>query len=265
MTYFNFLLLFVGAPILLIAGLLWFYRRRTSDGQFVLSHVGWGIGLHVLVAVIYTTPWDNYLVATGVWSYNPTLVTGIVFGYVPLEEYTFFVVQTILCGLWWWLLAKMIEPPAQAARTESVLVPWKANLILAGIIACAWVFFTQRFFFASDEWNYLGIIFFWALPPIILQLIFGADLLWRYRTLVALSVFIPGIYLSLADIVALRATTWQISESQTLGLRFFGILPVEEVSFFFVTTILVCFGLTLMLSIEGRKRISAVLAILRRS
>lgn len=46
--------------------------------------------LHVVLAVVYTAPWDNYLVATGVWSYNPGLVTGVTLGWVPIEEYTFF-------------------------------------------------------------------------------------------------------------------------------------------------------------------------------
>jgi lycopene cyclase domain-containing protein len=58
------------------------------------------IGLHVVIALVYTTPWDNYLVATNVWWYDPELVTGIVIGWVPIEEYTFFILQPILGGLW---------------------------------------------------------------------------------------------------------------------------------------------------------------------
>ena len=61
----------------------------------------------ILVAVTYTTPWDNYLVATGVWWYDENLVTGVTFGYVPIKEYTFFVVQTVLTGMWMiWLLQR---------------------------------------------------------------------------------------------------------------------------------------------------------------
>ncbi len=53
----------------------------------------------ILVALAYTTPWDNYLVATGVWYYDPARVWNIVLGYVPLEEYLFFVLQVTLTGL----------------------------------------------------------------------------------------------------------------------------------------------------------------------
>jgi len=57
------------------------------------------------LSVLYTTPWDNYLVATRVWYYDPALVLNAIIGYVPIEEYTFFILQTILTGLftlWLW-------------------------------------------------------------------------------------------------------------------------------------------------------------------
>ena len=73
----------------------------------------WG---HVLIALIWTTPWDNYLVATRVWWYDPALVTGLTLGWVPIEEYTFFVVQTLMAGLW--LLAWMRRLPAPRAEGQ---------------------------------------------------------------------------------------------------------------------------------------------------
>ena len=50
------------------------------------------------------------------------------------------------------------------------------------------------------------------------------------------------------DIVALRETTWSISPTQTTGILFLGILPLEEVVFFFITNVLVVFGMTLLLA-----------------
>jgi lycopene cyclase domain-containing protein len=97
----------------------------------------------------------------------------------------------------------------------------------------------------------------WALPAILPQLIFGADLLWHYRRLVFLTIFVPGTYLSLMDIVALTDTTWSISPGQTTGVLFFGILPLEEVVFFFITNVLIGFGLTLMLAEAGQVRVQA--------
>ena len=266
MTYFTFLAIFVLIPILIFgASMAWQISRRASapSRPFHLEPrpVLWGIFAHVVLAVVYTTPWDNYLVATGVWYYNPKLVTGIVLGYVPIEEYTFFVVETILSGLVWWHLAKAIPP---TKTSEQPAPNWRFNIIAVIVVAAFWVFFTRQFFSGPEAWTYLSIIYFWALPPILLQLAFGADLLWQHRKLVFLAIALPGTYLSLTDIIALRATTWQISPTQTLGLNLFGILPIEEITFFFITNVLIVFGLTLLLSTQGAGRLQAIQALLRR-
>ena len=245
MTYFGFLLRFLFIPILVFLAItLWDNRRGRQTNGFRNGRAVWtAIFAHVIIAVLYTTPWDNYLVATGVWSYNPDLVTGIVIGYVPIEEYTFFVVETILAGLWWWFLARRLSPPATEFKPNRTLIRSSA-----GVLIVVWVVFTYLFFFGDVKWTYLSIILFWALPAILPQLLFGADILWHYRKLVFWAIMVPGTYLSLMDIVALTDTTWSISKEQTTGILFFGILPLEEVVFFFITNVLITFGMTLLLA-----------------
>ena len=251
MTYFGFLLRFLFLPILIFLVItLWDHRRGKPTPGFRNGRAVWiAILVHVFLAVAYTTPWDNYLVATGVWYYNPDLVTGMVLGYVPIEEYTFFVVETILAGLWWWFLARRLSPPTSELKPNGRLVQ-----ISSGLLIIVWMIFTYLFFFGDTQWTYLSIILFWALPAILPQLIFGADILWHYRKLVFWAIMVPGTYLSLMDIVALTETTWSISKSQTTGVLFFGILPLEEVVFFFITNILITFGMTLLLSTIGQER-----------
>jgi len=257
MTYFGFLLRFLFIPILLFLAITWWDNKNGKQiNNFRNGRAVWiGIAIHVLLAVLYTTPWDNYLVATGVWYYNPDLVTGIVIGYVPIEEYTFFVVETILSGLWWWFLARRISPlpMGEDFKPNKTLIN-----ISAGILVPVWAVFTYLFFSSNDPITYLSIILFWALPPIIIQLIFGADILWHYRKLVFLGIVVPGTYLSLMDIVALTDTTWSISKSQTTGILFFGILPLEEVVFFFITNVLIVFGMTLLLANVSQERLAAI-------
>jgi lycopene beta-cyclase len=252
MTYFGFLLRFLVIPILILLFITWREKERPTPG-FRKSLIRVGILVHVVLAVLYTTPWDNYLVATGVWYYNPDLVTGIVLGYVPIEEYTFFVLETILSGLWWWFLARRIPEPSAPIPKNGGKIRWTAVSILLAI----WLVSVYLFFWGADSWNYLSITLMWALPAILPQLIFGADLLWHYRRLVFMTIFVPGTYLSLMDIVALTDTTWSISPGQTTGVLFFGILPLEEVVFFFITNVLIGFGLTLMLSEAGQVRVQA--------
>ncbi|MFZ5880938.1 MAG: lycopene cyclase domain-containing protein [Chloroflexota bacterium] len=252
MTYFGFLLRFLIPPILALLIVTWLDGRaqRCMPG-FDGKKVGWIIGAHVALALVYTTPWDNYLVATGVWYYNPALVTGMVLGYVPIEEYTFFVLETILAGLWWGFLARRIPTPVE-------FKPSKTGRVLSALaLAAVWTWAAFVFFNGHPSMTYLSITLFWALPAIFPQLLFGADILWHHRRLVAAAILPLGLYLSLMDIVALKATTWSISPAQTTGVLFFGILPLEEVLFFFITNVLVGFGMTLMLSDLGMNRLAA--------
>ena len=102
MTYFGFLLRFLVIPILILCVLTYrdLRQRRALPANLRFLSPWLVIAILIGVAVLYTTPWDNYLVATGVWWYDPALVTGITWGWVPLEEYTFFVLQPVLTGLW---------------------------------------------------------------------------------------------------------------------------------------------------------------------
>jgi len=255
MTYFGFLLRFLFLPILILLAItLWDNKNGKQINDFRNGRAVWmAIGIHVLLAVLYTTPWDNYLVATKVWYYNPKLVTGFVIGYVPIEEYTFFVVETILSGLWWWFLARRFSQPQTEYRSNKRLIQ-----ISSGALIVIWMIFTYLFFFGDIKWTYLSIILFWALPAILPQLLFGADILWYYRKLVFWAILIPGTYLSLMDIVALRDTTWSISPTQTTGVLFFGILPIEEVTFFFITNVLITFGMTLLLANVSEARFAEI-------
>jgi lycopene cyclase domain-containing protein len=262
MTYFGFLLRFLFIPILIFLAITyWDNKQGKQINGFHNGHAVWmGILVHVLLSVLYTTPWDNYLVATNVWYYNPKLVTGLVIGYVPIEEYTFFVVETILTGLWWWFLARRIDltPNLSPERRGEFSANRKLIYLSTCVAASLWLLCTYLFFFGAAKWTYLSITLFWALPPIIIQLFFGADILWHYRKLILWTILIPGAYLSLMDILALKETTWSISSSQTTGILFFGILPLEEVLFFFITNTMITFGLTLLLANVSQERFAEI-------
>jgi len=257
MTYFSFLLRFLVIPILVLFAITLRDNRAAHNFQNARA-VGVGIAAHIFLAVIYTTPWDNYLVATGVWHYNPELVSGLVLGFVPVEEYTFFVLETILAGLWWWLLAGRLSEPGEFNPSR------QGRLFSFGILCITWIIFTAIFFSGSGHLTYLSITLFWALPAVFPQLIFGADILWHYRKLVTLAVLGPGLYLSSMDIFALNATTWSISPGKISGVKFWGILPLEEVVFFFITSILISFGMTLLLARESVSRLQEIKRMFKR-
>jgi lycopene cyclase domain-containing protein len=205
---------------------------------------------HVAIALIYTTPWDNYLVATRVWWYDPALVTGLTLGWVPIEEYTFFVVQTLLSGLWLLFWMRRLDPPRAALRPRPRL-RW-ASLAVGGAL---WALTLVALLLGWAPARYMALILFWFLPPILLQLGFGADILWRHRRLVLLGFLPPTLYLWLVDGLAIASGTWTISPEHTLGLDLFGVLPIEEATFFLITNIVIAFGMVLMLAWESHVRV----------
>ena len=253
MTYFGFLVRFLIVPslvLLLIA--LWDRRRgRQAPAELRAFPLWAAIAIHMLIALVYTTPWDNYLVATNVWWYDAALVTGVTIGWVPIEEYTFFLLQPILAGLWLGFLSRRLALPGEPLRpglrrwlTVAAGVLW---LVMVGILVFNW-----------QPGTYMGLILGWALPPMALQLFFGGDILWRYRRLVFLTIATVGVYLSLADALAISFTIWTIDPAQSLPFLIGGVLPIEEFTFFVITCTLLTFGVTLLLAEESHRRFAAI-------
>ncbi len=244
MTYFEFLLIFLAIPIFALLAV------QVRGGQ-IGRHFWSAIAAQVALALIYPTPWDNHLVATGVWHYSRRQVAGIILGYVPLEEYVFFVLETLLVGLWWRVCSVRLQISG-SLRASTNLRAWAASSV-----AVVWIVLAVIFLKGWRPGTYLLLTLLWALPPIIIQLAYGADILWQERRLVVSAIIPLGVYLSTADTLAIRAGIWAIDPAQSTGVFLVG-LPIEEAVFFFITVILIVFGVTLVLSEESRKRLALV-------
>lgn len=260
MTYFGILGAFIVPPLVLLAAVVLWHdiRSRSAQGREKIDRLPYRVILiHVGLALLYTTPWDNYLVATGVWWYNPQLVTGITLGWVPIEEYTFFVLMTLLTGLWIVALRRLVfrvppqvkfEPTVRRVATVIVLIIWLISTI---VLFSGWA-----------PGRYLSLILSWSIIPILTQLWFGADVLWANRRLVASAILPSTLYLCVIDAIALGYGTWVIDPQQTIGVKL-GVIPVEEMLFFLMTNVIIGFGITLMLSEDLRQRAQAALVRLR--
>jgi lycopene beta-cyclase len=87
-TYGRFLLLFLVLPLGLL--LLRADVRRGPWRPLVCL---------LVVASLATTPWDSWAVAHGLWDFPEGKTWGVRLFRLPLEEYLFFGLQTLLVGL----------------------------------------------------------------------------------------------------------------------------------------------------------------------
>ena len=92
MTYGRFLALFVALPLVVLAIAWWSGTVKRLPWKAFL--------LLLLVVFLATTPWDSAAVKHGLWRFPEGKTWGIRLGWLPLEEYLFFALQTLLTGLW---------------------------------------------------------------------------------------------------------------------------------------------------------------------
>jgi lycopene cyclase domain-containing protein len=233
MTYLQFLIVFLIIPLVFM-GVAFKKSNIPHKKEFF-----WGILTLVLLAVTYTTPWDNYLVATKVWWYGEDRVIGTI-GYVPIEEYMFFVLQTLFTGLFCFFLQKVIPLKMDGGNSslKSVITVIYCGFFLLGVYSLT-----------VTSMKYLGLILTWAIPILILQWVIGAQHLIKNAKIFLITFIAPSAYLWIADALAIKWNIWAISEKFTIGIKF-GTLPLEEAVFFLVTNLMVAQGLILFIVME---------------
>jgi lycopene cyclase domain-containing protein len=231
LTYLQFHLVFI-VPVLLLLGVA---VRRAGRSTLLTTRLRWvGTAVLVVVALVYTTPWDNYLITRGVWWYGEGRVVATVW-HAPVEEYLFMALQPVIVALWLALL-----PASFASTPDRVGRRARAAGVGAGLALGA----VGVVLLAYEPTFYLGAIVAWAGPVLALQWGFGWPVLWALRRPVAIAVLVPSVYLWAADRVAIELGIWTISGRYTTGLTLVG-LPVEEALFFLVTNLFVVQGLVL--------------------
>jgi len=204
------------------------------------------------VALIWTAPWDEHLVRSGVWSYSPDRVLARV-GSVPAEEYAFVVLLVVLVMAWGTRTGRLPgrhASRAQGSRSAGAL----AWLLVAGVGA--------GLVGVGGSWRYLGLLLVWVAPPLALQRAVAGDLLRPLladRALLALPV---ALWLCVADRLALADGIWMIAPDSSTGVLLLG-LPLEEALFFLLTCLLVTDGLVLATDDRALGRLTALLGRVR--
>ena len=228
LSYLGFHLLFV-LPPLAVLGAVAIYRRESWWGPRPLG----GLGIVLFLAFVYTTPWDNLLIAEGVWWYGEGTTVARLW-HAPVGEYLFFMLQPVLTALWLFQFPTIRKRSLRIGLGRRV-VGAVAGLAVSGI---------GYLLLGSTASFYLGAILLWAGPILAIQWGFGWPYLWRIRGRVVLGTLVPTAYFAAADRIALETGIWSISPEFTTGLTVAG-LPIEEGAFFLITNLFVVQGLLL--------------------
>ncbi|RXK36228.1 hypothetical protein M231_06498 [Tremella mesenterica] len=109
LTYIQVHLCFILPPIFLLFALL----RPVLGRRDVIKII-----FLTVIATVYTTPWDNWLIAQSGWAYPKGSVL-LTIGYIPIEEHLFFILQPILLVL------------LHTASTHPSLLPFNVQRLLA--------------------------------------------------------------------------------------------------------------------------------------
>jgi lycopene beta-cyclase len=211
---------------------------------------GMALGLVLLAVMVFTTPWDNLAAKWGIWGF-PRAKYSLRIGWLPIEEYGFFVLQSLNVMLS--IRALFYFFPEWLTGLETEIGLWTL-ICLAGSVV-PWAVVTAQLIWlrhkAGPRVNY-AVHLAWFLPVIYAQWIVAPFLFLAHAGLLALVTAMFGLYYTLADLVAVRAGTWFFDEKQITGVKLFKVLPWEEIAFFFLTSLLVAQSYLLLLPSELR-------------
>ncbi|MEM1059590.1 MAG: lycopene cyclase domain-containing protein [Verrucomicrobiota bacterium] len=241
MTYINFHAIF-NFPLLFLLAVLSFWVAPWLAGEWI------ALAVVLAVVMVFTTPWDNAAAKWGIWGFPRDRVLAWL-GYLPIEEYAFFLLQSLnVVLLTRWLLWQFDW------RTQTVSGWEEMNLPVAGAIAVLWavlwlVVVLRR---PPARFHYAIHLLLWFLPVVALLAAVAPGVVAAHAGLLALVTLVAGTYYTLADVVAVREGTWFFDEKQITGYKLGGILPWEEAAFFYLTSLLVAQSYLLLLPPEAR-------------
>ncbi len=237
MTYLRFHLIF-NLPLLVVLAAV--------TGPYPWSFAEWSAaGLVLLAVVLFTSPWDNLAAKWGIWGFPPEKYSFRI-GYLPVEEYAFFLLQSVNVILAVRALFHFIPDwqTGQETPIGRVTLICLAASILPWILVLVQLRWLRRK--GGPRFNY-AIHLAWFLPVIYSQWVVAPYLFLGHARMLGMLAVAFGVYYTLADIAAVRAGTWHFDEKQITGVKLGGLLPWEEIAFFFLTSLLVAQSYLLLL------------------
>ncbi len=216
-------------PLLAVCIALWGGLRPSPDVVLPLLVL-------CIVVVIFTFPWDNWAVRRGLWEFPDERLIGRV-DRLPVEEIAFFILQTLQVSFLTLALCSVLPSTSTGQADFSIGVGSQIGALIALWILMARL--TRSWRNRNQRYRYAWHLMYWFLPVIIVQWLFGFEILAPRLSVILISTFIIGTLLSLADVWAVRRGIWYFDDAQITRIYVARILPWEEVAFFYTTSLLV--------------------------
>jgi len=236
-TYFRFHLIFNLPPLVLLTAL-------NGSEPWTRGEMR-ALTLVLLAVMVFTAPWDNLAAKWGIWGF-PREKYSLRLGYLPVEEYAFFLLQSVNVMLAVRVLFRFF--PSWLTGQDTAITAW--TLICLGASVIPWILVAlqlRRLRRKAGPCVNYAIHLAWFLPVIYAQWVLAPPLFWEHAGLLALVTGAFGVYYTVADLAAVRAGTWFFDEKQITGVKLGGLLPWEEIAFFFLTSLLVTQSYLLLL------------------
>jgi lycopene cyclase domain-containing protein len=227
MNYFGFHLVF-NLPVLAVLG---FLAKKNgfggSDGIAMLCVL--------LVSVVFAAFWDTHAIRSGIWSFPKGKVSARI-GVIPVEEYLFFIVQSVQAVLLVHVFERMFGPMAPPRFTGAGPITTVAAVLIALFSILAAHRSSHRFG-AGTRFHYAYHLASWFVPMLLLQWLLAWQLLLPHILPILASTALLSFYLSVADVAAIQERIWVLDEKQITGHKILGVLAWEEVAFFVIANL----------------------------
>lgn len=217
-------------PIILILSYL------QTDLGVIRNRRRWiNFALLVVIAYVYTIPWDNFMISLNIWWYGD-IVWGKIW-HAPVGEYLFFGIQTIIAGLYLYYVGFDPKPKESDLGLFNRVTGF--FLLIISAIGCLIIAFR-----GPIDLRYATSILAWTLPVIAIQWLVGGNYIIRKWKLIVTVTVPTTVYLWFIDGYAIATGLWTINPETSMGISV-GALPVEEMLFFLSANIMTIFGMIL--------------------
>jgi len=238
MTFGRFLL-FLLVPILWLA----WRERRTLTPPYLLTVLGVAFG-----SVLYTAPWDNWLIVHHVWWFDWNRCWGLAVGALPVEELLFYVLIITLAGLWTHFLYEQWKPVFGPTPKRPELKYYPASIVMLLWLADAYYLIHLTTIWPKAV--FLAQCLIITLPALAIQCLVCGDLLWHRRKFAFFATLPVGLWLTLtAGTSTFGTDLWTVNPQYSFW-RVPGLLPVEMLLFYQLAAALMVLPATTLVAVD---------------